>query len=80
MINQLIYETLLDQKLNLISNQKQHLNSLLPNNNLNLNNNLEYKTEPYLKMNVKRDKNLPKLIKSIDILRNHVLGLDNPLI
>lgn len=80
MINQLIYETLLDQKLNLISNQRQHLNSLLPNNNLNLNNNLEYKTEPYLKMNVKRDKNLPKLIKSIDILRNHVLGLDNPLI
>lgn len=79
MINQLIYETLLDQKLNLISNQRQHLNSLLPNNNLNLNNNLEYKTEPYLKMNVKRDKNLPKLIKSIDILRNHVLGLDNPL-
>lgn len=80
MINHLIYETLLDQKLNLISNQRQHLNSLLPNTNLNLNNNLEYKTEPYLKMNVKRDKNLPKLIKSIDILRNHVLGLDNPLI
>ena len=81
MINNLVYETLLDQKINLISNQRQHLHSLLSNDNLNtiIDNNLQYPQQPYLKMNIKRDKNLPKIIKSIDILRNHVLGLDNPL-
>ena len=81
MINDLVYETLLDQKINLISNQRQHLHSLLSNGNSNtiIDNNLQYPQQPYLKMNIKRDKNLPKIIKSIDILRNHVLGLDNPL-
>ena len=81
MINNLVYETLLDQKINLISNQRQHLHSLLSNDNSNtiIDNNLQYPQQPYLKMNTKRDKNLPKIIKSIDILRNHVLGLDNPL-
>lgn len=81
MINNLVYETLLDQKINLISNQRQHLHSLLSNDNSNtiIDNNLQYPQQPYLKMNIKRDKNLPKIIKSIDILRNHVLGLDNPL-
>lgn len=81
MINNLVYETLLDQKINLISNQRQHLHSLLSNDNSNtiIDNNLQYPQQPYLKMNIKRDKNLPKIIKSIDILRNHVLGLNNPL-
>ena len=81
MINNLVYETLLDQKINLISNQRQHLHSLLSNDNSNtiIDNNLQYPQQPYLKMNIKRDKNLPKIIKSIDDLRNHVLGLNNPL-
>ena len=81
MINDLVYETLLDQKLNTISNQGQHLQSLLSNDNSNtiIDNNLQYPQQPYLKMNIKRDKNLPKIIKSIDDLRNHVLGLNNPL-
>lgn len=81
MINDLVYETLLDQKLNTISNQGQHLQSLLSINNSNTitDNNSQTFEQPYLKINIKKDKELPKIIKSIDDLRNHVLGLNNPL-